>query len=148
MRIWLCIGAANGFIAVAMGALAAHSLEGAPWQRARQWVETGAEYQMAHALALLVVALLCHRAEGAVRRWLAAAAWSFLAGLLLFSGGLYAMALAGLTGLSAVVPLGGLAFLAGWAVLFYAGLRHVAGAAKNQEAAESGDDGDKEAGNG
>ena len=148
MRMWLCIGAANGFIAVAMGALAAHSLEGAPWRRAREWVETGAEYQMAHALALLAVALLCGRAEGAARRWLSAAAWSFLAGLLLFSGGLYTMALAGLTGVSAVVPVGGLAFLIGWAALFYAGLRHLAGPAKDQAPAESGDDGDKEAGNG
>ena len=126
MRMWLCIGAANGFIAVAMGALAAHSLEGAPRRRAREWVETGAEYQMANALALLAVALLCGRAEGAARRWLSAAAWSFLAGLLLFSGGLYTMALAGLTGVSAVVPVGGLAFLIGWAALFYACLRHLA----------------------
>ena len=148
MRMWLCIGAANGFIAVAMGALAAHSLEGAPWQRARQWVETGAEYQMAHALALLIVALLCGRADGAVRRWLAAAAWSFLAGLLLFCGGLYTMALAGLTGLSAVVPVGGVAFMIGWAVLFYAGLRHATTSAKDRRPAEPGDDGDGASRNG
>lgn len=142
MRMWLCIGAANGFMAVAMGALAAHSLEGAPWQRARQWVETGAEYQMAHALALLAVALLCGRAEGAARRWLAAAAWSFLAGLLLFSGGLYTMALAGLTGLGPVVPVGGFAFLVGWAVLFYASVRHATTTAKSREPTQPGDDGE------
>jgi uncharacterized membrane protein YgdD (TMEM256/DUF423 family) len=146
MRIWLCIGAANGFIAVAVGALAAHSLEGAPWQRAREWVDTGAEYQMTHALALLAVAVLCGRAEGAARNWLSAAAWSFLAGLLLFSGGLYTMALAGLTGLGVVVPVGGLTFLVGWAALFYAGLRHGTSWAKDRKPA--GPDGDAKDGNG
>jgi len=144
MRMWLCIGAANGFIAVAMGALAAHSLEGAPWRRAQQWVETGAQYQMAHALALLAVALLCGRAEGAPRHWLSAAGWSFLAGMLLFSGGLYTMALAGLTGLSAVVPVGGLAFMIGWAALFYAGVRHGTAWSAKKTPAEPGGEGDEQ----
>ncbi len=125
MRLWLCMAAANGFIAVAMGAFAAHGLEGEAWQNARGWVEAGAHYQMFHALALLAVAVLSGRATAAARRWLAVAGWSFLAGIVLFSGGLFVMALAGVTGLGAVVPVGGLSFLAGWAALFYAGLRHM-----------------------
>ena len=141
MGKWLCLGAANGFMAVAMGAFAAHALEGAPWQRARQWVETGADYQMSHALVLLAVAMLSGRTEGAVRRWYEAAGWSFLVGLVLFSGGLYAMALAGLTGLNLVVPAGGLAFLIGWAVLFCAGLRHGAALRERRGSADARDGG-------
>ncbi len=148
MRLWLCVGAANGFIAVAIGAFAAHGLEGEAWQSARQWLETGAQYQMAHALALLAVAVLSGRAEDAARRWLAVAGWCFLAGLVLFSGGLFVMALAGVTGLGAVVPVGGLAFLAGWAALFYAGLRHMRTSAKDRNSTHSGGDGDKDIGNG
>jgi len=132
MRVWLCIAAANGFIATVMGAIAAHLMAGQPWYSARQWVEIGAEYQMAHALALLAVAVLSGRAVGAGRRWLTAAAWSFVAGIVLFSGTLFAMGLGGLTGLGAVVPLGGLAFLVGWAALFYAGLRHFAAPGKDR----------------
>ncbi len=131
MRLWLCVGAVNGFMAVALGAFAAHGLNGEAWQSARQWIDTGAQYQMAHALALLAVAVLFGRAEGAARRWLAVAGWCFLAGLVLFSGGLFVMALAGVTGLGAVVPVGGLAFLAGWAALFTAGLRLMTDSAKD-----------------
>lgn len=128
MRFWLCMGAANGFMAVAMGAFAAHSLAGEAQQSARGWVETGATYQMFHALALLAVGVLCGQASAAARRWLAAAGWGFLAGLLLFSGGLYILAFAGLSSLGPVVPIGGLAFFAGWAALFFAGLRYSPGA--------------------
>lgn len=131
MRLWICVGAANGFIAVAVGAFAAHGLDGPAWQDARQWVETGAQYQMAHALALLAVAVLSGRAEGAARRWLAVAGWCFLAGIVLFSGGLFVMALTGVSGLGAVVPVGGLAFLAGWAALLTAGLRQRTDSAKD-----------------
>jgi len=148
MRLWLCVGAANGFIAVTMGALAAHSLEGETWETARQWIEVGADYQMAHALALLAVAVLCGRTEGAARRSVMVAGWSFLAGTVLFSGVLFAMGLAGLTGLGVVVPVGGLAYLAGWAALFYAGLRHRAAAARDRKSVGPGSDGDRDVGNG
>jgi uncharacterized membrane protein YgdD (TMEM256/DUF423 family) len=123
------MGAANGFMAVAMGAFAAHSLAGEAQQSARGWVETGATYQMFHALALLAVGVLYGEASAAAaRRWLAAAGWCFLAGLLLFSGGLYVMAFVGLSSMGPVVPIGGLAFFAGWAALFFAGLRYSPGA--------------------
>ena len=121
-RLWLCLGAANGFIAVALGAFAAHGLEGDAG--ARGWLETGADYQLVHALALLALAALSCRVEDAARRWLTVAGWSFLAGIVLFSGGLYLMALAGIASLGPVVPMGGFAFFAGWAALFVAGWRY------------------------
>lgn len=148
MRLWLCAGAANGFIAVAMGALAAHSLSGANWETARQWIHVGADYQMSHALALLGVAVLSGRAAGAARRWVQVAGWSFLAGTVLFSGVLFVMGLAGLTGLGVIVPAGGLAYMIGWAALFCAGLCHVTGTSRAPEPADPGHGGDKDGRNG
>jgi uncharacterized membrane protein YgdD (TMEM256/DUF423 family) len=76
--------------------------------------ETGARYQMYHALALLAVAW-------AATRWPAvpvrAAGWLFIGGTILFSGSLYLLALTGTRWLGAITPLGGLLFLAGWAAL-------------------------------
>jgi uncharacterized membrane protein YgdD (TMEM256/DUF423 family) len=73
---------------------------------------------MYHALALLAVALVAARAPSSLA---AAAGWLFSAGIVLFSGSLYALALTGIRVLGAVTPLGGLCFLAGWAALALAG---------------------------
>ncbi len=120
MRLWLCAGAANGFVAVAMGAFAAHGSGAHLSEAALAWIETARDYGMVHALALLAVAALSARAPAG--RWLALAGWAFLAGTLLFSGGLYLMALAGLGSLGPVVPAGGIAYLIGWAALLVHGL--------------------------
>ena len=71
-------------------------------------------YQMFHALALLAVAWACTRWPGAL---VLASGWLFVAGTVLFSGSLYALALTGVRGLGIVTPFGGLAFLAGWLCL-------------------------------
>jgi uncharacterized membrane protein YgdD (TMEM256/DUF423 family) len=76
--------------------------------------ETGVRYQMYHALALLAVGLLLPRVDG---RAMIVAGWSFIAGIFIFSGSLYALALTGVTTLGAITPIGGLAFLAGWLAL-------------------------------
>ncbi len=81
--------------------------------------ETGVRYQMYHALALLGTAILMERSPN---RLLSAAAWLFVAGMTLFSGSLYALALTGVTTLGAITPLGGLAFLAAWACLAFAAI--------------------------
>jgi len=120
MRLWLALGGANALMAVAMGAFAAHGLERAGAPDAVAWVETGARYQLGHGLALMLVAVLSGVAELRSRLsgpWLAVAGWAFLAGCLLFSAGLYAMALSGLGAIAAVVPIGGVGFLTGWAAL-------------------------------
>ena len=72
---------------------------------------------MVHALALLGVALLVGRAPAPARS-LSFAGWGFLAGSVLFSGTLYVMGMTGLRGLGAVVPVGGILLLGGWAALF------------------------------
>jgi uncharacterized membrane protein YgdD (TMEM256/DUF423 family) len=82
--------------------------------------ETGVRYHMYHAFAILIVALALARIDGWLIR---AAGWLFTAGIVLFSGSLYALALSGVTVLGAVTPIGGLAFLLGWACLAVAALR-------------------------
>lgn len=121
IRLWICAGAANGFIAVALGAFSAHLLRDRLSPEALGWIETGTRYELGHALALLAVAWLAGRE---VRHPIAlgVAGWAFLLGTILFSGTLYVMALVGITTLGGVVPLGGVAFLIGWAALFVFGL--------------------------
>jgi uncharacterized membrane protein YgdD (TMEM256/DUF423 family) len=109
-------GAVLGFLAVALGAFGAHALRGRLAPGLLEVFETGVRYQMYHALALLACAwLLDRRAAGAP--WAAAAAWLFVAGSVVFCGSLYALTLSGARWWGAVTPLGGLAFLAGWACL-------------------------------
>ena len=108
-----------------MGAFGAHALRGKVEARkiAPRMLDiflTGAQYQMYHALALVGVGLLA--AYGRPSSALVLAGWAFLIGTLLFSGSLYTMALTGMTKLGAITPLGGLAFLLGWAALAWAAL--------------------------
>jgi uncharacterized membrane protein YgdD (TMEM256/DUF423 family) len=116
-KTFLLIGGLAGFISVAFGAFGAHALRGRLSPEMLAVFETAVRYQMYHALAVLVVGLIMARLGG----WLfAAAGWLFTAGIVLFSGSLYALALTGVTTLGAITPLGGLAFLAGWACLIVA----------------------------
>lgn len=121
MRFWICAAAVNGFLAVAMGALAAHGLRDRLPAQSLDWIETGARLGLGHGLALLAVALLADRAAGPARA-LEVAGWGFLLGTALFSGVLYVMGLSGWRALGAVVPLGGVAFLIGWGALFAYGI--------------------------
>ncbi len=123
MRLWICAAAVNGLLAVALGALAAHGLRGAVGLDRLAWVETGSDYGLAHGLALIAVALLWGRAPGGRMppRSLRLAGWGFLVGTLLFSGALYVMGMTGFSALGAVVPIGGLLLLGGWAALFVYG---------------------------
>jgi uncharacterized membrane protein YgdD (TMEM256/DUF423 family) len=113
----LALGAVSGFLAVAAGAFGAHFLKARLAAEALQVFETGARYQMYHALALVAVGLVNARAPSAAA---SAAAWLFLAGTVVFSGSLYALALSGWKVLGAVTPVGGAAFLAGWLCLLAA----------------------------
>lgn len=113
-RTWTGLAAISGLLAVAFGAFAAHGLTQV---KPIEWLHTGSQYQMVHALAVFA-ALALHRA-GAKGMGLAAAL--FLVGTLLFSGSLYAMALGGPRLLGAITPLGGLSFMAGWALMAWRG---------------------------
>ena len=120
MRLWLLIAACSAFVAVALGAFAAHALQARLGVKELGWIDTGIRYQMFHALAILGVALLSREAAGVA---LLVAGWGFTIGTLVFCGLLYAMALGAPRILGAVVPLGGLAFLSGWLALAWFALR-------------------------
>jgi uncharacterized membrane protein YgdD (TMEM256/DUF423 family) len=109
-KTWIRLAALSGFVAVAAGAFAAH---GVTDPAARDLLRTGAQYQMVHALGVLACAAL-FGAQARRATWVPA---SFLAGTLLFSGSLYALALGAPRLIGVVTPLGGLLFLAGWATL-------------------------------
>lgn len=116
-RIFFALGSLSGFLGVAAGAFGAHALKGRLGADMLVVFETGARYQMYHALALLAVGWACTRWPGAV---LTASGWLFVAGTVLFSGSLYALSLSGVRSLGAITPVGGLAFLAGWLCLAWA----------------------------
>jgi uncharacterized membrane protein YgdD (TMEM256/DUF423 family) len=113
-RVFFVAAAVSGFIAVALGAFAAHGLKARLAPEVLATFEVGVRYQMYHALALLAVAWACTRWPGTLAN---AAGWLFVAGTLVFSGSLYLLALTGEKWLGAITPLGGLAFLAGWICL-------------------------------
>jgi len=119
-RRFLQLGALSGFIGVAAGAFGAHALRSRLDADLLAVFETGARYQMYHALALIAAAWASTRWPGTLAT---AAGWCFATGTLLFSGSLYALALTGVRGLGAVTPLGGAAFLAGWLCLALAASR-------------------------
>ncbi len=132
-RLWLASGAILAGLAVALGAFGAHGLEPAlksvyaesdkriiaglevpaSWKYLQDF-KTAAEYQLTHALALLAVGLL---ARDHSRRSLTVAGWSFIGGIVLFSGSLYVLVITGVRVLGAITPLGGVLFLIGWASL-------------------------------
>ena len=116
-RVFFALGAIAAFIGVALGAFAAHGLKSRLDAGMLAIFETGVRYQMYHALALLAVAWACTKWPGA---WTTASGWLFVAGIVVFSGSLYLLALSGVRWLGAITPLGGLAFLAGWAWLAWA----------------------------
>ncbi|MEE9335595.1 MAG: DUF423 domain-containing protein [Granulosicoccaceae bacterium] len=96
-------------VAVIIGAFGAHALKPALDAKAMGWIDTGVSYQTTHALALIACGLLpASRAN-------ARTAFLFVAGIILFSGSLYLMALSGITTLGIITPIGGVCFIAAWA---------------------------------
>jgi uncharacterized membrane protein YgdD (TMEM256/DUF423 family) len=122
-RTWVVAGAVLGALAVATGAFGAHGLKDRLAAQSETGVfdatsiyETACRYHMYHALALVLVGLLALHAESL---WLNVAGASFAAGILIFCGLLYALALGGPRILGAIVPIGGLAFIVGWVALAF-----------------------------
>jgi uncharacterized membrane protein YgdD (TMEM256/DUF423 family) len=113
-RAFALAGSISAFLAVAAGAFGAHALRSRLPADLLAVFETGARYQMYHALALLAVAWAVTRWPGVSVR---AAGWLFIGGTVLFSGSLYLLAFTGVRWLGAITPLGGLLFLGGWASL-------------------------------
>lgn len=120
-KLFLCISAINGFLAVALGAFGAHGLKGKLAENLFSAYETGVQYHFYHTLALLGVALLMQRFQESTA--LLVSGWLFIGGILLFSGSLYGLALGGSKILGPITPIGGVCFLAGWVALFVGSLK-------------------------
>lgn len=118
-HFWL-LGCGFALLAVAAGAFGAHALRARLPADLLAVFETAARYQMYHALALLAVAWAVAQWPGSTA---SLAGWLFTAGIVVFSGSLYLLSLTGIRWLGAITPLGGLAFLLGWALLGWAALR-------------------------
>jgi uncharacterized membrane protein YgdD (TMEM256/DUF423 family) len=113
-KLFLLIGSIVMGLAVVIGAFGAHGLEPRLTERMMKNYQTGVQYHMIHGLAILAVGLISLKFP---LPGLNGAGWSFLIGIVLFSGSLYTMALTGITKLGAVTPIGGLAFIIGWILL-------------------------------
>lgn len=114
-RFWLALAALSGLAAVGFGAFGAH---GVADPKAREWLATGAHYQLVHAAAAIAAVLL----QGQGRRTFGAAP-AFVLGAAVFAGTLYAMALGAPRILGAATPLGGLGMMLGWLLLAIGALR-------------------------
>lgn len=120
-QLFAALAAASGLMAVALGAFGAHGLKSRLPDDLMTVYQTAVQYQFWHTAALLAVALLMlHFPQQALLRW---SGWAFTAGLLVFSGSLYLLALTGIRWLGAITPIGGVALLAGWALMLVAMLR-------------------------
>src|SRR5699024_9117244 len=113
MKLFLILGAINGFLAVALGEFGAHGLEGKVTEQALKTWEKAVNYQMFHTMALLVVVILLSKFQHGS---LMTAGWLFFIGIVLFSGSLYFYSTTGIKGLSMITPFGGVTFLIGWVI--------------------------------
>ncbi|WP_372933359.1 DUF423 domain-containing protein [Mariniphaga sediminis] len=104
-------------LAVALGAFGAHGLKSQLSTDMMQTYKTGVEYHFYHALGLLLIGILAVMYPSGLLKW---SAILLTAGIIVFSGSLYVLAVSGIKWLGAITPLGGLSFIAGWVVLFLA----------------------------
>lgn len=122
MKLFLLLGAINGFLAVALGAFGAHGLEGKISEKAIVTWEKAVNYQMFHTMALLATGFLLTKIQAAS---ITSAGWMFFIGIILFSGTLYLYATTGVKTFAMITPLGGIAFLIGWVLVGYAVVKYL-----------------------
>lgn len=120
MKLFIILGAINGFLAVALGAFGAHGLEGKLTEKMLKTWEKAVDYQMFHTMALLVTGLLFAKVQSVSLQW---AGWMFFVGIILFSGSLYIYSTTAIKGFAIITPFGGLAFLVGWILIGYVGVK-------------------------
>ena len=117
----LVAGAAFMALAVLFGAFGAHALKTELSSEMMQVYKTGVEYQFYHALGLLLIGLIGFQINS---KWLRWSGFLIVAGIILFSGSLYALSISGIKIFGAITPIGGLSFVAGWACLAAAIWKH------------------------
>lgn len=123
--MWIMVGAWMAFLGVAAGAFGAHALRGSVNDRDLEIFQTAVQYQLIHAIGILIIGF----SRGAGGRWWSEklAAWCFVSGIVLFSGSLYILVLTGQRWFGAITPMGGIAFLAGWVMVGVSGWKQAKG---------------------
>ena len=124
MKIFVMLGSLSALLGVALGAFGAHGLKSRVTPEMLTVWQTGVQYHLVHALALVLVGILCQLMPetSLVRN----AGWMLLAGTVLFSGSLYVLVLSDIRALGMITPLGGVAYLVGWLLLVIAAWQHAA----------------------
>ena len=119
-NFWLIIGAIGAALAVSAGAFGAHILQPIISESVFITYQKAVRYQMYHSIGLIFIALLSSQAR---TRALNIAGWSFLIGMITFSGSLYLLVFTGFSWLGAITPIGGVAFVIGWISLAFSGFQ-------------------------
>ena len=120
-KIFLALGSLNAVLAVILGAFGAHGLKGRLSPDMLAVYQTGVQYHFYHAFGLFAVGLvLLHLPSSVLLKW---CGWLMFSGILLFSGSLYLLAITGQTALGMITPIGGVAFICSWLLMFIAILR-------------------------
>ncbi|TNF33949.1 MAG: DUF423 domain-containing protein [Gammaproteobacteria bacterium] len=123
-QLFIGLAGVSGFLAVALGAFGAHALKQRLPEDLLAIYHTAVQYQFWHTAALLAVGLLLlHFPQQVLLKY---SGWAFVAGVVIFSGSLYVLAFTGTRWLGAITPIGGVAFLLGWALLALAMFRKLA----------------------
>lgn len=119
-RTFIAIGATSALLAVIFGAFAAHGLKTSVSDHYLDVFKTSAQYQMYHSLGLILIGVLYQSKPDTS---LKVSAWLMMAGIILFSGSLYALVLSNQTWLGMITPIGGTAFIIGWAFVVYSQIK-------------------------
>lgn len=122
MKLFIILGALNGFIAVALGAFGAHGLEGKIPDKYLEIWQTAVQYQMFHAVGLLVIGILAGKISSPLINW---SGWLMLIGIILFSGSLFVLSVTQIKVLGAITPLGGVSFLVAWVLMIIAAYKYL-----------------------
>lgn len=123
MKVFIILGAINAFLAVALGAFGAHGLADKLGPKYLEIWKTGVQYQMYHALGLLVIGVLAGKLP--TSSLISKSGWLMLAGIVLFSGSLYVLSLTQIKVLGAITPFGGMAFLIAWILMIVAAVKYL-----------------------
>jgi uncharacterized membrane protein YgdD (TMEM256/DUF423 family) len=122
LKLFIILGALNGFIAVALGAFGAHGLEGKIPDKYLETWQTAVQYQMFHAVGLLVIGILAGKISSPLINW---SGWLMLIGIILFSGSLFVLSVTQIKVLGAITPLGGVSFLVAWVLMIIAAYKYL-----------------------
>jgi uncharacterized membrane protein YgdD (TMEM256/DUF423 family) len=123
MKAFIILGAINAFLSVALGAFGAHGLKSKLEPYYMDIWQTGVQYQMYHALGLLIIGVLA--AKLPANSLIATSGWLMFAGIVLFSGSLFVLALTKVSVLGAITPFGGVAFLAAWILVIFTAVKYL-----------------------